>query len=252
MLKTRVIPCLLLKDGGLVKTIRFKNPNYVGDPINAVKIYNEREVDELIFLDINASVDKKKPDLKLINDIATECFMPVCYGGGIKNINDMKKIFKQGIEKIAINTSAFEDPLLLKRASELFGNQSIVVSVDVKKNLWGKYQVYIYGGRKNTGISPTEYCLKMEKLGAGEILLTSIDKDGTWEGFDTDLILKITSSVNIPVIVCGGAGKAGDFTKAVKAGASAVATGSMVVYQGKDLGVLINFPAQKELEKVLD
>ncbi len=253
MLKTRVMPCLLLRGWGLVKTVKFKKPSYVGDPINTVRIYNEKEVDELIFLDITATPQNLIPPFQTISEIATECFMPFTYGGGVRNIKDIRKIFNLGVEKVAINTCAHENPDLIREAAEVFGSQSIVVSIDVKKSLFGKYGVYTRGGRKNAGIDPVTYAKRMEEIGAGEILLTSIDRDGTFAGYDIDLIRMVTNEVGIPVIACGGAGGVEDFGKAVKdGGASAVAAGSMVVYQGAHRAVLINFPLKKELKKVLD
>jgi imidazole glycerol-phosphate synthase subunit HisF len=249
MLQTRIMPCLLLKNSKLVKTIKFKNPNYVGDPVNAIKIYNEKEVDELIFLDITATLEKKPPSFKTISEIASECFMPLTYGGGITNLEDMKTIFNLGVEKIAINSYGIDNPLFIEKASAKFGSQSIIVSIDVKKKLIGSYEVYSHSGTKGTGMDPLDWVKKVQDLGAGEILLTSIDKDGTMEGYDLTLIKRICDSVNIPVIVCGGAGNVEDFAKAVDAGASAVAAGSIVVYHGSAQGVLINFPSKDELIK---
>jgi cyclase len=252
MLRTRVIPCLLIQNERLVKTIRFKNPSYVGDPINAIKIYNEKEVDELILVDISATVEQRAPSFKLIEQVTSECFMPLCYGGGIRTLEEIQRILTLGVEKVAINSAAVENPLFVKEAAERFGNQSIVLSLDVKKTLWGKYLIYTQGGRKATQRDPVEFARQMERMGAGEILLNSIDRDGTWEGYDVELIRAVADAVSIPVIACGGAGKIDHFSDAVKkGGASAVAAGSMVVYQGKGLGVLINFPTQDELKRVL-
>jgi cyclase len=252
MLKTRVMPCLLSKNGRLVKTAKFKNPAYVGDPVNAIKIYNEKEVDELILVDITATIEQRKPSLELLTEIADECFMPLTYGGGVRDIEDMKRIFGLGIEKIAINSYAFENPHFISQAAALFGSQSVVVSIDARKNWLGRYTVFSHSGSKDTKREPAEYAKFMESMGAGEILLTSIDRDGTMEGYDTDLIKRVTGVVGIPVIACGGAGSVSDFGKAVgSGGASAVAAGSMVVYQGKNRGVLINFPTREELERVL-
>jgi len=251
MLRTRVMPCLLLRNSKLVKTVKFKNPRYVGDPVNAVKIYNDKEVDELIFLDITATVEKRAPPFKTISEIATECFMPYTYGGGIGSIEDMKKVFGLGVEKIAINSKAVERPALVKEAATEFGNQSVVVSIDAKRNPNGKYEVFTRSGTNPTGLDPVTHARKMEEMGAGEILLTSIDRDGTWEGYDLKLIRMVAEAVTVPLIACGGAGSVQDFRKAVDAGASACAAGSMVVYQAKDRGVLIKFPMQAELRKVL-
>jgi cyclase len=253
MLKTRVMPCLLSKNGRLVKTVKFKNPAYVGDPVNAIKIYNEKEVDELILVDITATIEERKPSLELLSEIADECFMPLTYGGGIRDVDDMKQIFGLGIEKIAVNSYAAENPSFITQAATLFGSQSVVVSIDAKKNWLGRYTVFTHGGRKDIKRDPVAYAREMEQMGAGEILLNAIDRDGTMEGYDLDLIKMVAGAIGIPVIACGGAGSVDDFGKAVKTGgASAVAAGSMVVYQGKNRGVLINFPTREELERVLN
>lgn len=252
MLIPRVMPCLLLKDGSLVKTVKFKDPAYIGDPINAVRIYNEKEVDELIFLDITATLEKREPPYKALSEIASECFMPVTYGGGVKNIEMIRQILTLGIEKISINSQAVENPNFVREATERFGGSTIVVSIDVRKKLFGKYEVCIHGGKKTTGLDPVYFAQEVEKMGAGEILLTAIDHDGTQEGYDIDLIKSVTNAVGIPVIACGGAGKVDDFRLAVKeAGASACAAGSMVVYFGRNRAVLINFPERKKLDEVL-
>src|SRR5712691_5528058 len=193
MLGTRVIPCLLLKDEGLVKTVKFKNPSYVGDPINAVRIYNQKEVDELIFLDISATVQNRKPSFKLLSELASECFMPFAYGGGIRQIQDIRQIFSLGVEKVAINTYAVENPGFVREAADTFGSQSVVVSIDVKKDLFGKYRVTTHGGRKKTNLDPIRFAAYMEEMGAGELLLNSVDRDGTWQGYDIDLVKGVTS-----------------------------------------------------------
>jgi cyclase len=253
MLQTRVMPCLLYFKTGLYKTIKFKNPSYVGDPINAIKIYNEKEVDELIFLDINASVEKRDPDYKIIKDIATECFMPLCYGGGISNTEQIKKIFGIGVEKISINTAAIDNPTLISEAASSFGSQAIIVSIDVKKSFWGKFEVMKNKGSKSIGRDPVSFAKEIEQAGAGEILLTAVDREGTWEGYDIELLKQVTSAVKIPVIVNGGAGSMHHLEEAKKTGhASGLAIGSMAVYQKKGMGVLINFPGRPELEKILD
>ncbi len=252
MLIPRVMPCLLLKDGALVKTLKFKDPQYIGDPINAVRIYNEKEVDELIFLDITATFQKHSPPFNVLAQIASECFMPVTYGGGVNNVNDIERILKIGIEKVAINTGAVENPTLIQDAAERFGRQAIVVSIDVRKKKFGEYIVYTHGGRNATGIEPVQFATQMQDLGAGEILLTAIDRDGTQAGYDVELIQQVTRAVDIPVIACGGAGQVADFGVAIKqGGASACAAGSLVVYFGRNRAVLINFPARRELEQVL-
>jgi cyclase len=252
MLQKRIIPALLLRDRALVKTVKFDKYGYIGDPINTVRIFNELEVDELIFLDILASRLNTKPDFKILKEIADECFMPLSYGGGIRNLEDMKTIFGIGFEKIAINTHAMENPGFITDAADKFGNQSIIGSIDIKKNLLGKYDVFVIDGTKKIKKNPVEWAVELEKLGAGELLITSIDRDGTWNGYDTEIIHKITSNVNIPVIANGGAGKVEHIYEVIKSGgASAVALGSMVVYQAKDMGVLVNFPDTKELMEAL-
>lgn len=252
MLKARVIPCLLVRGQGLVKTVKFKDPKYVGDPINAVKIFNGKEVDELILVDITATIEQRRPPMKLISEIASECFMPVCYGGGIRNLEDIQEILGLGIEKIAINSYAVENPSFIRNAAEAFGSQSIVVSIDVKKSLFGKYEVFTHAGKKATGLDPVAFALQMEEMGAGELLINSIDRDGVMGGYDLTLIKRVADSVHIPVIACGGAGKIADFAEAVKkAGVLAVAAGSLFVFYGKHRAVLINYPTQAELEKAL-
>lgn len=252
MLIPRVMPCLLLKDGSLVKTVKFKDPAYIGDPINAVRIYNEKEVDELIFLDITATLEKREPSYKILSEIASECFMPVTYGGGVKSIEMIRQILTLGIEKISINSQAVENPDFVRMATNKFGSSTIVVSIDVRKKLFGKYEVCIYGGKKPTGLDPVSFAREVENMGAGEILLTAIDRDGTQEGYDIELMKSVTSAVGIPVIACGGAGKVDDFRTAVKdGGASACAAGSMVVYFGRNRAVLINFPERKKLNEAL-
>jgi len=251
MLQTRVIPVLLLQNKGLVKTVKFKNPKYVGDPLNAIKIFNEKEVDELIFLDIDASKKGVEPDYKLIKDFASECFMPVCYGGGITNIEQIKKIFTLGIEKISINYFALKDDELIKKAVDIYGSQSIVVAIDIKKSLMGKYQIYDHTKKKNLKTPFLEYIKHIEELGAGEILINNVDLDGTQKGYDIDLLKQVVNYVKIPVIACGGAGELKDFQTAKKeANVSAVAAGSFFVFQGKHNAVLITYPKYQELEKL--
>lgn len=251
MLKTRVIPCLLFGDRGLVKTIQFANPTYVGDPINVVKIFNEKGVDELIFLDITATVEKRRPAFEFLSQIASECFMPLGYGGGIGSLQDMRELFRLGIEKVVVNSSAVENPSLVKEAAQLFGSQSVVVSIDAKKNQFGEYEVWTHGGRKRANLDPAEHAVSMEAMGAGEIFLNSIDKDGTMEGYDLELIQRVTQALNIPLIACGGASSVQDLGEAVqKGGAAAAAAGSLFVFQGPHRAVLISFPTEEELKQV--
>jgi cyclase len=240
---------LLLKNQGLVKTVQFKNPVYLGDPINIVKIFNDKEVDELIFLDITATVEKRKPPFKLLSEIASECFMPLGYGGGIRSLEDIREILGLGVEKVAINSYAVESPAFIQKAADLFGSQSVVVSIDVKKNLLGKYEVRTHSGTKNVKLDPVAFAQEVEKRGAGELMVNSIDRDGTMNGYEIDLLRKIAESVKIPVIASGGAGKVSDFSKAVKIGkVSAVAAGAMFVFHGPHRAVLINVPTPDELE----
>lgn len=251
MLRARVMPCLLLQDGRLVKTTRFKSPVYVGDPINAIKIYNEKEVDELIVLDISATVEGREPDYALLESLASECFMPICYGGGVRTMAQLKRVFSMGYEKVALNSYAAENPDFLGEASATYGSQSIVVSVDVKKRFLKGYKVVTNSGNRTKSRDPAEYARLMQSAGAGEILLYSVDRDGTWQGFDIELIRSVCAAVDVPVIACGGAGSLADIESAVqRGGASAVALGSMAVFQGKNLGVLINFPKRADLERI--
>ena len=248
MLRVRIIPCLLLKDSGLVKTVNFNKYNYIGDPINTCRIFNELEVDELTFLDISATVANKEPNYKVLQEISEECFMPVSYGGGIRNIQQVEKILSIGFEKVIINSAAYEDKKLISEIANHFGSQSLIISIDYKKNIFGKYQVYGLSGTKNYKVHPVEWAKEVKEYGAGEILLTSIDREGTWKGYDLELTKQVTEKVNLPVIANGGAGNIDDIADVVKdGGASAVALGSMVVYQAKDMGVLINFPDRELL-----
>lgn len=251
MLNTRVIPCLLLQDRGLVKTKKFKNPIYVGDPINAVRIFNEKEVDELIFLDINASKNNSAPNLTLIGELATECFMPFAYGGGITAIEQIRSILKLGVEKVILNKSVIDDITFLSKAEKEFGRSTLIVTIDVKKNIFGKYKVYDHVKKSTTDKDPVEYARAVERAGAGEIFLNNVDRDGTYEGFDNDIVRKITSIVSVPVIVCGGASSLEDFRAAAHdAGASAVAAGSLFVFQGPHRAVLISYPEYNQLKNL--
>jgi cyclase len=251
MLKTRVIPCLLLKNLGLVKTVKFSDPKYVGDPINAVKIFNDKEVDELIFLDITATNEKRKPPFDLLSRIVSEAFIPFSYGGGLRSFGDVKKILEIGVEKVVINTYAFENPEFVKEVADKLGSQSVVVCIDFKKNEKGDYEVFVNSGKVNTKINPIDYAIQMEKMGAGEIFLNSIDKDGTMEGYDLELIKKVSEVVGIPIVASGGAGKIEDFGNAIKSGASAVSAGSLFVFVGPHRAVLINYPSREEIERIL-
>ena len=204
MLRPRIAPCLLVRNGGLVKTVNFGNSKYVGDPINAVKIFNEKEVDELVFVDITATREKRRPDFERIREIAGECFMPLCYGGGVRSMDDAKQVIGCGVEKVAINSYAVENPEFVREAASELASSTIVVSIDVKRDFLGKYHVHTHGGKKSTDWHPVEFAILMERMGAGEILLTSIDRDGTQKGYDLELIKSVADAVSIPVIACGG------------------------------------------------
>lgn len=247
MYRSRVIPCLLLKDKGLYKTVKFKNPRYLGDPINSLKLFNDKEADEIVVLDISATNNGKGPNFDYIKQLTKECFMPMCYGGGVTNLEQVEVLYKLGVEKVSFNTSLFTNPKLITDSAKNFGSQSIVASIDAKKNFFGSYSVYVLNGTKDTKIDPVTYAKRAEKIGAGEIFINSIDKDGMMNGYDYNLIEKVSSSVNIPVVAMGGAGNLSDCVEAVNKGASAAAAGSLFVYYGPLKAVLINYPSQEEL-----
>ena len=251
MLKKRVIPVLLLQNGGLVKGEKFKKHKYVGDPVNAVRIYNEKEVDELAFLDISATVNSYEPDYALIEDMASEAFMPIAYGGGVQRVKQVERLFRLGVEKVIINSAFFCNHELIKECSQIAGSQSIVVAMDVKKSLLGRYEICIHNGLKKTGIYPVDYAIKAQQCGAGEILLTSIDREGIGQGVDLDLVKQVSAAVDIPVIAQGGVGHLEHIKQAVNlAGASAVAAGSFFTFHGKHKAVLLTYPAYHELENL--
>ncbi len=252
MLRTRVIPCLLLKNENLVKTINFKKYNYIGDPVNTVRIFNELEVDELMFLDIFASKENRPINFKILNNIDNECFMPLSYGGNIKSLNDTKNIFKIGFEKVVINSNSFDNLKLISEISDYFGVQSVIGSIDVKQSFWGGQKVYSHHGKQKQNVDVVQWAKQLENAGVGELLITSVDREGSWDGYDIELIKSITDHVQVPVIANGGAGSVEHIGEVVKkADVSACAVGSMVVYQKKGMGVLVNFPDRKELIKVL-
>lgn len=253
MLATRVMPCLLMDRGALVKTVQFKKPVYVGDPVNAVRIFNQKEVDELLLIDIAATTEKRGIDFETLEKVVTECFMPICYGGGVNNLADMRRLYHLGIEKVSLSSAAIQRPSLIREAADEFGSQAVVVTLDVKKNLFGKYTVRTHQGKIDTKQPAVDVARNMADVGAGEILLYAIDRDGTWSGFDLHLIQEVSHAVSIPVIACGGAGELVHLRAAVnEAGASAVAIGSMAVFQAKDLGVLIKFPTRRQQEETFE
>ena len=248
MLHPRIIPNLLIHNKGLVKTVNFKNPKYVGDPLNAVKIFNEKSVDELIITDIDAGVNKLEPNYSLIEKFAIESRMPLCYGGGIKNIEQAKKIFSLGVEKIAISSSAIKNPEFITELAESVGSQSVVVVLDIrKKYLSNNYEIYTHNGTRKTGLNPLKFIEKIKKIGVGEIVINSIDRDGTMKGYDFKIIDQIRRITTLPLTVLGGAGSLDDVGELIKkytiVGAAA---GSIFVFKGKYKAVLINYPNDKE------
>ena len=242
MLRTRLIPCLQLRHGSLVKTRRFGKFEYIGDPANTCRIFNECEVDELAIVDIAASREGRGPDFKVLEDVAEECFMPVAYGGGITSLDQAERILRLGMEKVIIGTAGYDNPSLLSEIARAFGSQCLIAAIDVAGSE-GRWRCKSRSATRDTGLAPVEWARRVEDCGAGEILLTSIEREGTWEGFDQPLIKAVSEAVRIPVIAHGGAGNDGDIVEAVtQAGASAVALGSLVVFQKRNMGVLVNFP----------
>tara|TARA_B100001175_G_C19406928_1_gene589110 strand:- start:308 stop:1081 length:774 start_codon:yes stop_codon:yes gene_type:complete len=247
MLRPRIIPSLLLHEKGLVKTIKFKNHKYVGDPINAVKIFNEKEADELTFFDIDATVLGNEPDYVLIEKLANQSRMPLCYGGGVKTVNQAQKIFSLGVEKIALSSSVIQNPNLISEISKRVGAQSVVVVLDVKKKLFSGYEIYTHNGKKSTGIDPVSFAIKAQEFGAGEIIINSIDNDGMMTGFDMNIINKVREVVTIPITVLGGAGSLEDLKKVIhKHEIIGLAAGSLFVFKGVYKAVLINYPSKLE------
>ena len=247
MLQKRIIPALLLKGSGVVKTRKFKNPLYVGDPINILKIFNEKEVDELAFFDIDATALNKEPDYKLIEKLANQSRMPLCYGGGVKTVEQAQKIFGLGIEKIALSSAVIQNPKLVTQIADRVGSQSVIVVLDIKKKLLGGYEIYTHNAKKSTGINPIKFAKELEVLGAGEIIINSIDQDGVMKGYDLNLIDKIAETISIPLTVLGGAGSLTDIEKVIeKHGVIGVAAGSLFVFKGPYKAVLLNYPTLSE------
>jgi len=252
MLRPRIIPSLLIQDNGLVKTVNFKNPKYVGDPINAVKIFNEKEVDELAVFDIDATSKGLEPNYGLIERIANQSRMPLCYGGGVKTLEQAQRIFGLGIEKIAMSSAVLQNPALITQIADRVGAQSVIVVLDVKKKLLGGYEVYTHNGKKSTGINPFKFIEEAQALGAGEIIINSIDQDGVMKGFDMSLIEKAREKTSLPMTVLGGAGSLDDIEKVIdRHKIIGVAAGSLFVFKGKYKAVLINYPTQDEKKKFI-
>lgn len=246
----RVIPCLLLQDGGLVKTQQFKKPKYVGDPINAVRILNDKYVDELIFLDISASRLNQEPDYDLVERIAGECFMPLCYGGGVKTLEQAKKLVSLGVEKIAVNSACIHHPDLVKELVAELGSQSVVGAMDVKRNFWGNERVYDASRRKMTELTPDEHMQQMVSAGVGEVFVNDVDRDGMFGGYNLELIAKLSQKTSVPLIACGGADDLDDMRQVFASGSSAAAAGSMFVFYGPHRAVLITYPEYAKVKKL--
>jgi cyclase len=254
MLRPRITPCLLVHNGGLVKTIGFGEPKYVGDPINAVRIFNEKEVDELVVLDIDATVLNRDPDYAMIKNLAAECRMPLCYGGGVRNVAQVEQIVSLGVEKVAISAAAVENPILVKESAEIVGNQSIVAVLDVKKTRFGaKYQLFTHNGKHKTSRRPVEFAQEMESLGAGELVINSIDADGTMKGYDISLARSVRKSVSIPVTILGGAGTIEHIAEIIaQLGIIGAAAGSLFVFKGIYRAVLINYPRRSDKDALVN
>lgn len=254
MIRPRIIPCLLLRGKGLVKTVQFKNPIYLGDPLNTINIFNKKMVDEIIILDIEATSGSRKPNFELIKRIASICFSPLTYGGGVTDLRDAERLFSIGIEKISLNTSAFKNPLLITELANKYGSQSVVVSVNISSDFWGKKRI-VNNALKNIGLGAPlmeEQVKIFENLGAGELLINDVSRDGTMKGYDFELIKSITNKVTIPVIACGGCGSYADLKDVIlKGGASAAAAGSFFVFNGPHKAVLISYPERKFIKNIL-
>jgi len=254
MLRPRIIPCLLIKNGGLVKTVQFGESKYVGDPINAVRIFNEKEVDELIVLDIDASSQQREPDYTLIRNLAAECRMPLCYGGGVKTVEQIQNIISLGVEKVSISSAAIETPDLITQAANQVGSQSVVVVVDVKKTgILRRYELFTHNGKHKTGLNPVDFAKKIEAFGAGELVINSIDHDGMMAGFDLPLIQSVRDSISLPMTALGGAGSQADIEGLIaRFGIIGAAAGSLFVFKGKYRAVLINYPDRSTKDALIE
>ncbi len=249
--RPRVIPVLLIRDGQLYKSLRFKAPKYVGDPRVAVKIFNDKGCDELILLDITAGIAGRPPDFDLIEEIASESFMPVAYGGGVTSVEHARRVFAAGVEKVVLNARAISEPGLVTAVANLAGSSSTVVCIDVRRDWLGRQKVATDAGRNGTRLDPVEWARHVAWLGAGEIVLQSVDRDGTLEGYDLKLVAAVSGAVDVPVVALGGAGGVGHMRAAIDAGAAAAAAGSMFVFQGPHKAVLITYPDEQELDQAL-
>lgn len=253
MLRPRLIPCLLVREHGLVKTVRFGSAKYVGDPINAVRIFNEKEVDELMVLDIDATGAGRAPDYQLIEHLAAECRMPLCYGGGIKTVEQAKRIVGLGVEKVAVSSAAVENPSLLEGIAGTVGSQSVVAVLDVRETAArGAYEVFTHNGSRRTGKGPAELAAECQRWGAGEIVVNSIDRDGAMQGYDLRLAALVRRAVGVPTTVLGGAGSLAHVAELIGAlGVVGAAAGSLFVFKGKYRAVLINYPNAAEKDELL-
>lgn len=248
----RVIPVLLVSDGYLVKPMKFGKAQYIGDPINAVRIFNEKQVDELVICDIDATVRNRGINWSLIDEIASEAFMPVGYGGGIENAADASRIISVGIEKVILGTVAHRTPHVVTDIAASLGSSSTVVCIDAKRKLGGSYETFVERGTRKTGMTPVEAAVKAQQLGAGEVIISSIDRESTLSGYDINLISSVASAVTVPVIALGGAAGVADFETALGAGASAVAAGSMFVLNGRHRAVLITYPSPSQVRSLAE
>ena len=253
MLRPRIIPCLLIKEKGLVKSVKFSSPKYVGDPLNAVKIFNEKEVDELMVLDIDATTKGEAPDFKMIQDLAAECRMPLSYGGGVKTLEQATKIIGLGVEKVALSSAVLKRPELVAEIAEEIGNQSVVVVLDIKKKMFGgRYEIWTHNAKVNTGRCPIEFSQELEKYGVGEIVLNSIDHDGMMKGYDLTLVQKVREAVTVPMSILGGAGSLRDIGSLINQfGIIGAAAGSLFVFKGIYKAVLINYPSPVDKETLI-
>lgn len=251
MLRPRIVPCLLLKDGGLVKTVKFASPKYVGDPLNAVRIFNEKEVDELFVLDIDATIRGREPNYGLVKSLAAECRMPLCYGGGVKTVDQFHKLISLGVEKVAVSSAAIENPTLVTEAATKLGSQSVAVVIDVRENPDG-YLSWTHCGTRATNRRPLDVAQEMESRGAGEIVINSIDRDGTMGGYDIQLVSQVRAATSLPLTVLGGAGTLKDIAQLLsRFGLVGAAAGSLFVFKGPYRAVLINYPSRPEKDLLI-
>tara|TARA_B100000212_G_scaffold45845_1_gene29599 strand:+ start:15556 stop:16314 length:759 start_codon:yes stop_codon:yes gene_type:complete len=251
-MRARVIPVLLVEEGSLVKTIKFNKRVYLGDPINTVRLFNDMEVDELLVLDISATRNSSGPNYSLIEEIRNEAFMPLGYGGGIKNSQETKNLINMGIEKVVINSACFSAEPIIEETSSLIGSQSVVASLDIKKTAFGQYKVYSYLTEKILDLKLNDFLEELAYKGVGEIFLNNVHKDGTWMGYDLEIIKRVSDLIKVPIVACGGSGSLDNIKQVIEAGASAAAAGSLFSFQGKGMGVLTNYPDPETLDNLFN